>query len=200
VLTIAPPPVLRMHILNSYLILLFVLLIRAGIAFNAPAFSSLLTDVVSEKELASASVLTGLQFDHSAIIGSALAGAAIPLIGTDIVFAVNSAAFLLVSLALLWWGRSREQAYSVMENFLQSFATAVRFVRYAPWMQVVLTRQILFSVLAATVPALLPVGTRPAARRDSTGNPNLYSRKQTLPRQALAWQSPNARSMRAGSD
>jgi hypothetical protein len=196
VLTIAPPPVLRMHILNSYLILLFVLLIRAGIAFNAPAFSSLLTDVVSEKELASASVLTGLQFDHSAIIGSALAGAAIPLIGTDIVFAVNSAAFLLVSLALLWWGRSREQAYS----FLQSFATAVRFVRYAPWIKVVLTRQILFSVLAATVPALLPVGTRPAARRDSTGNPNLYSRKQTLPRQALAWQSPNARSMRAGSD
>jgi hypothetical protein len=147
-----------MHILNSYLILLFVLLIRAGIAFNAPAFSSLLTDVVSEKELASASVLTGLKFDHSAIIGSALAGAAIPLIGTDIVFAVNSAAFLLVSLALLWWGRSREQAYSVMENFLQSFATAVRFVRYAPWMQVVLTRQILFSVLAETVPALLPVG------------------------------------------
>jgi hypothetical protein len=32
----------------------------------------------------------------------------------------------------------------------------------------------------------------------------LYSRKQTLPRQALAlalaWQSPNARSMRAGPD
>jgi MFS family permease len=69
-------------------------IIGAGIAFDAPAFSSLLTDVVSEKELASASVLTGVQLDHSAIIGSALAGAVIPLIGTDIVFAVNSAALL----------------------------------------------------------------------------------------------------------
>jgi Transmembrane secretion effector len=65
----------RLHMVNTYLILLFVLLMETGIALNAPAFSSLLTDVVSEKELASASILTGLQFDLSAIVGSALAGA-----------------------------------------------------------------------------------------------------------------------------
>jgi MFS family permease len=147
----------RLHLLNSYLILLSVLLIGAGFAFNAPAFSSLLTDVVSEKELPSASVLTGLLFDLSAVIGSALAGAVIPLIGTDIVFVGNSVAFLLVSLALLWWRRSKEQAHTVMENFFQSFAAAARYVRYTPGMQVVLARQILFSVLAAAVPALLPV-------------------------------------------
>jgi MFS family permease len=147
----------RLHMVNTYLILLFVLLMGTGIALNAPAFSSLLTDVVSEKELASASILTGLQFDLSAIVGSALAGAVIPLIGTDSLFAVNSATFLLVGLALLWWGRSKEQADKVMENFFQSFATAVRYVRYAPGMQVVLARQALFSVLVAAVPALLPV-------------------------------------------
>jgi hypothetical protein len=32
--------------------------------------------------------------------------------------------------------------------------------------------------------------TRPAARRDSSGNPNLYSRKQTLPRQARSLAVP----------
>ena len=49
------------------------------------------------------------------------------------------------------------QSQSAMENFFQSFATAVRYVRYAPGMQVILVRQILFSVLVAAIPALLPV-------------------------------------------
>ena len=44
-----------------------------------------------------------------------------------------------------------------MENFFQSFATAVRYVRYAPGMQIILVRQILFSLLVAVIPALLPV-------------------------------------------
>jgi MFS family permease len=49
-----------LHFLNSYLILLFVFLIGAGFAFNAPPFCSLLTDIVSSEELSSASVLNGL--------------------------------------------------------------------------------------------------------------------------------------------
>jgi hypothetical protein len=44
-----------------------------------------------------------------------------------------------------------------MENFFQSFATAVRYVRYVPGMQVILARQVLFSLLVAAIPALLPV-------------------------------------------
>jgi hypothetical protein len=40
-----------LHLLNGYLILLFVFLIGAGFAFNAPAFCSLLTDIVSDEEL-----------------------------------------------------------------------------------------------------------------------------------------------------
>ena len=44
-----------------------------------------------------------------------------------------------------------------MEDFFQSFATAVHYVRYAPGMQVILARQILFSLLIAAIPALLPV-------------------------------------------
>lgn len=84
-------------------------------------------------------------------------GRHLALIGTDIIFAANSAAFLLVNVALLRWGPSNRQPHSVMEDFFQSFATAIRYVRYAPGMQVILGRQILFSLLVAAVPALLPV-------------------------------------------
>lgn len=146
-----------LHLLNGYLILLFVFLIGTGFSFNAPAFCSLLTDIVSSEELPSATVLNGLQLDLSGMIGSALGGALIPLIGTNTIFAVNGAAFLLVNLALLQWREPKGQSQSAMENFFQSFATAVHYVRYAPGMQVILVRQILFSVLVAAIPALLPV-------------------------------------------
>jgi len=146
-----------LNLLNGYLLLLFTFLIGTGFSFNAPAFCALLTDIVSSVELPSATVLNGLQLDLSGMIGSALGGVLIPFIGTNIIFAVNGAAFLLINLALLRLQRPKRQAQSAMENFFQSFATAVRYVRYAPGMQIILVRQILFSLLVAVIPALLPV-------------------------------------------
>ena len=146
-----------MNLLNGNLVLLFVFLIGLGFAFNARAFSSLLTDIVSDEELPSASVLSGLQLDVAGMIGPALGGALIPLIGTNTIFAANGACFLLINLALLRWRQPKARPHSAMENFFQSFATAVRYVRFAPGMQVILARQILFSLLVAAIPALLPV-------------------------------------------
>lgn len=139
-----------LHLLNGSLILLFVFVIGTGFAFNAPAFCSLLTDIVSDEELPSASALNGMQLDLSGMIGSALGGGLIPLIGTSTIFAVNGACFLLINLALKQWqqpkGQARGQARNGVEDFFQSFATAVRYVRYAPGLQVILARQILFSL------------------------------------------------------
>jgi predicted MFS family arabinose efflux permease len=146
-----------LHLLNGYLVLLFVFLVGVGFAFNAPAFCSVLTDIVSNEELPSATVLNGLQLDLSGMIGSALGGVLIALIGANTIFAVNGAAFLLINLALLRWREPKVQSQSAMENFFQSFATAVRYVRYAPGMQVILVRQILYSLVVGVIPALLPV-------------------------------------------
>src|SRR5271157_5561149 len=101
-----------LHLLNGDLILLFVFLIGAGFAFNAPAFSSLVTDIVSDEELPSASVLSGLQLDISGMIGPALGGALIPLIGTNTIFAANGACFLVINLALLPLQQPKRQAQS----------------------------------------------------------------------------------------
>jgi MFS family permease len=146
-----------LHLLDGIFVLLFVFVIGAGLAFNAPAFSSLLTDIVDDEELPSASVLSGLQLDIAGMIGPALGGAVIPLLGTNTIFAANGACFLLINLALLKWRPPKGQAHSAIENFFQSFATAIRYVHYAPGLQVILARQVLFSVLVASIPALLPV-------------------------------------------
>ena len=44
-----------------------------------------------------------------------------------------------------------------LENFLESFAPAARYMRYTPGVQVILTRDFLFGLYIAAVPALVPV-------------------------------------------
>jgi Transmembrane secretion effector len=73
------------------------------------------------------------------------------------VFATNAFCFLLVILAIAQWKRPVRNSNLPLENFLESFSTAIRYVRFAPGLQVVLLRNILFSIFICVIPALLPV-------------------------------------------
>src|SRR5215469_3115087 len=58
-----------LHWLSPSVILVSVFLIGVGFAFNAPAWTSIVPQVVSDAELPSAATLSGLQFNISGIIG-----------------------------------------------------------------------------------------------------------------------------------
>ena len=145
------------HLLNPFIVLACVFLIGVGFSFYAPVWSSLVPEVVSKEDLASAVTLGGLQMNVSGIMGPALGGVLLAIAGAPIVFGLNAVCFLLVLLPLLRWRRRRRHSRVPLENFLESFASAVRYVRYAPGMQVILARDVLFSVFIAVIPALLPV-------------------------------------------
>ena len=72
-----------LHLLNPYLILASVFLLGVGFAFNAPAWTSIVPQVVSDGELPSAATLSGLQLNISGIIGPVLGGFLIPLAGAN---------------------------------------------------------------------------------------------------------------------
>jgi MFS family permease len=146
-----------LHLLNPYLILAGVFLIGVGFAFNAPAWTSIVPQVVSDAELPSAATLSGLQFNISGIIGPALGGLLIPLAGANFVFALNGACFLLVVLATCQWKQPVVPAKLPTESFFESFRTAIRYIRYAPGFQAVLARNFLFALFVSVIPALIPV-------------------------------------------
>ena len=114
-------------------------------------------ELVSDEELPSAATLGGLQLNISGILGPAIGGMLLPLIGANWVFTVNAICFLVVILAILQWKRKERPSKLPLENFFESFTTAIRYVRYAPGIQVVLARNILFAFFIALIPALIPV-------------------------------------------
>jgi uncharacterized membrane protein YccF (DUF307 family) len=91
------------------------------------------------------------------IIGPALGGLLIPLVGVTTVFAMNAVAFVLVLIAVITWKRKSTALDAPLEGFLDSLAGAVRYMRYAPGVRIVLLRNLIFGVLIGATPALLPV-------------------------------------------
>jgi hypothetical protein len=72
-------------------------------------------------------------------------------------FSLNALAFLFAALMVVRHYRQRRQPQPHVENFLESFASAARYVRYTPGLQLILARDILFGLFIAVVPALVPV-------------------------------------------
>jgi MFS family permease len=145
-----------LRLLNPYLILAGVFLLGVGFAFNAPAWTSIVSQVVSDGELPSAATLSGLQLNISGIIGPVLGGFLIPLAGANFVFDVNASCFLLVVLAIRRWKQPTVPIRLPPESFFKSFGTVICYVRYVPGLQVVLARNFLFALFISVIPALMP--------------------------------------------
>jgi len=134
-----------------------VFLLGTGFAFQAPAASASIPEIVGKEDLPSAIALGGIQMNLSGIIGPALGGLLIPVLGVSGVFAMNAAAFVLVLFAVATWKRKSVAVEVPLESFFDSLAGAVRYMRYAPGVRIVLLRNLIFGVLIGATPALLPV-------------------------------------------
>jgi MFS family permease len=143
--------------LSPWILLLCVFLTGVGFAFNSPAWSAVVPDIVTDAELPSAATLGGLQLNISGIIGPAIGGILLRYFAPNWLFALNSACFLVVILAIVRWKENVKSCKLPLENFLESFTTAIRYVRHAPSIQVVMARNILFAFFISIIPALMPV-------------------------------------------
>ena len=144
-------------LLSTNLILLCVFLLGAGLAVAAPVWPALASEMVSKEELPSATLLGSMQLKIGVILGPSVGGILLPIIGGKWVFTLNAFCFLLVAVALLLWKRSTAPSKLPLENFLESFFTAIRYVRYTPGIQVILIRTAVFTFLISLIPAIIPV-------------------------------------------
>src|SRR5258708_23044945 len=88
-------------LLSPWIILVCVFLTGVGFAFNSPAWTAVVPDIVTDAELPSAATLGGLQLNISGIIGPAIGGILLRFFAPHCVFALHAVCFLVVILAIL---------------------------------------------------------------------------------------------------
>ena len=146
-----------MGVVHPISVVVCIFALGIGLAFAAPVMGAIVPDIVDKDELPSAITLGGVQLNLSGIVGPALGGFLLPLLGPPLLISVNALTFLVVALAISRWKPRQAESTALRENFTESFISSLRYARHSERMKVILFRNLLFSLVISIVPALLPV-------------------------------------------
>jgi MFS family permease len=143
--------------IDTKTVLVVIFALGIGLAFGAPVWGAVVPDIVSKDELPSAVTLGGVQLNLSGIVGPALGGLLLPLLGAPLLISINALTFLVVALAVFQWKPREVQSAALRENFSESFISSLRYAVNSQRMKLILFRTVLFSLVISIIPALLPV-------------------------------------------
>ena len=152
-------------------LLLFTFLLGAAAALTAPAWQSIVPQLVSKQDLNAAVAANSVGINISRAIGPALGGVVIGGLGIAAPFWVNAVSNLGIIGSLLWWRSPQIVSRRLpAERFLSAIATGFRHARHNPHVGATLIRAVGFFLFASAYWALLPL----VARNQITGGPELY--------------------------
>jgi MFS family permease len=144
------------HRMPPALLLMFTFVLGTGSILVAPAYQSLVPDLVPHPQVPAASALSSININLARAIGPAIAGLLVAQIGVAAVFGLNAATFLLFAIVVAshpQLGGARQSP----ERFLPGLRAGGRYVRHAPVVQRILLRAALFLVPGSALWALLPL-------------------------------------------
>ena len=152
-------------------LLLFTFLIGAVAAMTAPAWQSIVPQLVPKQELTPAVAANSVGFNVSRAVGPALGGVIVAVAGIAAPFWINAISNLAVIGALLWWRPPAERRRHLpVERFGSAIRTGFRHARNNPHLRATLIRSAAFFLFGSAYWALLPL----VARERIAGGPDLY--------------------------
>jgi predicted MFS family arabinose efflux permease len=163
--------VVWLNFVNPTILLLFTFLLGAGAAFTAPAWQSVVPQLVPKQDLAAAIASNGVGVNISRAIGPALGGVIIGGLGIAAPFWINALSNFAVIAALIWWRPPPSQATRIPpERLAGALVIGFRHARNNPHLRATLVRAVAFFLFASAYWALLPL----VARNQIAGGPALY--------------------------
>ena len=152
-------------------LLVFMFLIAVFAALEAPAWQSIVPQLVPKQDLAPAIAANSVGMNISRAIGPALAGVIITVLGIAAPFWLNAISNVGV-IGVFWWWRSRQAPVRSLpaERVASAIRTGYRHVRNNRPMRATLARAVGFFLFASAYWALLPL----VARSQLDGGPELY--------------------------
>jgi MFS family permease len=152
-------------------LLLFVFLIGAGSALMAPAWQSIVPQLVPKRDLTPAVAANSVGFNLSRAVGPALGGIIAAGLGIAAPFWLNALSYLGIIGALLWWRSPRKgPRHLPAERFTGAIRAGFRYARYNRHFRAALMRAVGFFVFSSAYWALLPL----VARNRIAGGPEVY--------------------------
>ena len=160
-----------LHLVTPGSLLLFAFLIGAASAVVAPAWQSVVPQLVPRADLPMAVTANSVGINISRAVGPALGGIITAALGIAAPFWINAFSNLGVIGALKWWrppaGRTRTVP---AERFASAIRVGIRHARNNPHLRSTLLRACAFFLFASAYWALLPL----IARNQVAGGPTLY--------------------------
>lgn len=138
------------------LMYLCLLLIGAGVAFNTPAASAMLPEVVPQESFVNAASWSSSAGDLASVAGPALGGVLIAFQGSATVVYILNAAACLIFVALLAGIRGRSAPREREAVSLRSLLAGLSFLRHTRVLLAAITLD-LFAVLLGGAVTLLPI-------------------------------------------
>jgi MFS family permease len=133
------------------------------LVFNVPSRQALMVQLVGRRELPNAIALNSSLNNATRIVGPALAGVVIAVVGIGMCFALNAVSFIPIVWALAAMRESEFHAHGSTQStgaFLDSIREGLRYARHTKTVAVTLTMLFVVSFLAVNFNILLPVLTR----------------------------------------
>src|SRR6266851_2151161 len=152
-------------------LLLFTFLIGVGSALTAPAWQSIVPQLVPKQDLHPAVAANSVGFNVSRAVGPALGGLTVAQLGIAAPFWINAISNLGIIGALMWWRPPQKgPRHLPVERFGSAIRTGLRHARSNPHLRATLIRAAAFFLFASAYWALLPL----IARSQVAGGPDLY--------------------------
>jgi predicted MFS family arabinose efflux permease len=152
-------------------LLVFTFLIEMGAAFVAPAWQSIVPQLVPRSELPAAVATNSVGINISRAVGPALGGVLTGSFGIAAPFWVNAFSNFSSIGALLWWRPPKSTRTRLpAERLANAIRTGLRHARHNPPLRATLLRAVGFFLAASAYWALLPL----VARTQIGGGPELY--------------------------
>jgi MFS family permease len=141
-------------------LLLFAALLGTGAALAAPAFQSIVPELVPPEDLSGAVGLNALAVNISRSIGPALGGLVVAAAGPGVAYMLNAASFVFVAAVFWRWKRKHPVSTLPAERIVSGIRTGVRFVIHNGPLRGVLARNCAFMIGASGLWSLVPIVVR----------------------------------------
>ncbi|HEX5281137.1 MAG TPA: MFS transporter [Micropepsaceae bacterium] len=159
------------RLVDPVILLVFVFLIGALAALEAPAWQSVVPQLVSRDDLGAAIAANSIGINISRAIGPALGGVLIGLAGIALPFWLNAVSNLgVIAAFFLWRSCTKEHGGLPAERYFSAIRAGLRYARNNGALKATFARSIGFFLFASSYWALLPN----LARYQIGGGPQLY--------------------------